>query len=225
MSKWWPLKRTENPLLVQKLVDGLSRRQETGRTGIHVSDLVLCLRRAYYSKVSPRQPTVETLSYFVDGSRRDLVIKGLLGTRVGPMEKDGIWFTPDSVDEAGDPIEIKTTRAAEGVSAHYVTQLTYYMVLMKRNRGRLLIQRVGYKRVGPPFEAYEFEFEGGEIQRHRREMLERRDLFSKALDQRDPTLVPSVRSDPAQNWLCRGCRWNEECEVIDLQRSVRNDKS
>ena len=123
------------------------------RTGIRVSDLTLCLRKAYYSKTTPREPSPETLGYYVDGSRRDFVIKGLLGTKVAPSEKDGIWFTPDSIDELGYPIEIKTTRAADGVSRHYLTQLAFYMVLLAKDKGRLVIQRVGFRRNDMPFEA------------------------------------------------------------------------
>lgn len=209
------MKTSVSPQLVQRLVDGLARRNIPGdREGIHVSDLTLCLRKSYYSKTMPRRPTPATLGYYVDGSRRDLVIKGLLGTKVTAAEKDGIWFAPDSVDNEGNPIEIKTTRAAEGVSPHHITQLTYYMVLSGKNTGHLVIQRVGFRKNDVPFEAYNFDFEPGEMQRYRQEMLERRDSLKSALENSDPRIAPSVRSSPEFNWLCKSCPWSEECQSI-----------
>jgi hypothetical protein len=182
---------------------------------MHVSDLTLCLRKSYYSKTIPRKPTPETLGYFVDGSRRGFVIKGLLGTKVATEEKDGIWFTSDSVDEAGNPIEIKTTRAAEGISPHYVTQLAYYMVLLVKHKGRLVIQRIGFRRNDMPFEAYDYEFEPGEMERYRQEMYDKGDALRKALDERDASRVPSVRFDSENNWLCKTCPWSKECWEVD----------
>jgi CRISPR/Cas system-associated exonuclease Cas4 (RecB family) len=216
------MKGTPSPHIVQRLVDGLVRRQDPGRTGIHVSDLTLCLRKAYYSRTSPREPTPETLGYYVDGGRRDFIIKGLLGTKVTASEKDGIWFTPDSIDEMGNPIEIKTTRAPEGISRHYLTQLAYYMVLLAKDKGRLVIQRVGFRRNDMPFEAYDYEFEPGEMERYRQEMHDKRDALKRALDQRDASKVPSVRHDLVYNWLCRTCSWNQECKAVDeiLERAL-----
>jgi len=161
------------------------------------------------------------LGYYVDGGRRDFVIKGLLGTKVAPSEKDGIWFTPDSIDEAGNPIEIKTTRAAEGISRHYLTQLAYYMVLLGKDKGRLVIQRVGVRRSDMPFEAYDYEFEPGEMERYRQEMHDKRDALKAALDEREPMRVPSVRLDSEYNWLCRMCPWNKECLEVDERTRVR----
>lgn len=216
------MKTTSSPRIVQRLVDGLSRRSSSNdREGIHVSDLTLCLRKSYYSKTVPRKPTPETLSYFVDGSRRDLVIKGLLGTKVAAAEKDGIWFAPDSVDEAGNPIEIKTTRAAEGISPHYVTQLAYYMVLLGKSKGLLIIQRVGFRRNDAPFEAYEFEFEPDEMLRYRQEMTDRRDALLRGLSTGDPSRIPSVRFDTEYNWLCKTCPWKQECWTVGGVLPVR----
>lgn len=218
------MKRTPSPRMIQRLIDELSRRQDNGgRRGVHITDLTLCLRKAYYSRTSPREPTPETLGYYVDGGRRDFVIKGLLGTKVGPMERDGIWFTPDSIDESGNPIEIKTTRAIDGISRHYITQLAYYMVLLAKDKGRLIIQRVGFRRSDVPFEAYDLEFEEGEMSRYRQEMLDRRDALSGALEERDPGRAPSIRFDPESNWLCRSCPWNSACREVDERLRLEKD--
>lgn len=222
-SKAETMRGTPNPHTVQRLVDGLARKQGSGRTGIHVSDLTLCLRKACYSRTSPREPTPETLGYYVDGGRRDFVIKGLLGTKVMPSEKDGIWFTPDSIDEMGNPIEIKTTRAPAGISRHYLTQLAYYMVLLAKDKGRLVIQRVGLRRNGMPFEAYDYEFEPGEMERYRRELCDRRDALRRALNDRDPARAPSVRFDSEYNWLCKACPWNKECSELDNRSRLQGE--
>jgi hypothetical protein len=216
------MKTSPAPQVIEKLVSVLSRRYGNDeRTGIHVSDLLLCLRRSYYTKTNPKQPSPETLGYFVDGSRRDFVIKGLFGARVSPSEKDGIWFTPDALDENGNPIEIKTTRASQGISPHYITQLAYYMVLLGKNKGRLIVQRVGFRKNNIPFEAYDFEFESGDLERYRQEMFDRRDSLENSFDLRDAGLVPSVRSDLQFNWLCKGCPWDEDCKKVDEGISTR----
>lgn len=216
------MKRTSSPYLVQRLVEGLSKREYSNdRVGVHVSDLTLCLRKSYYSRTSPKRPTPETLGYYVDGCRRDFVIKGLLGTKVVAAEKDGIWFTPDSIDEYGNPIEIKTTRASEGISRHYITQLAYYMVLLEKTKGRLVIQRVGFRKTDSPFEAYDFEFEPGEMKLYRQEMIDRRNSLNDALDRRDPSLAPSVRADAQFNWLCKNCPWDADCRTVDEEIRYR----
>jgi hypothetical protein len=218
------VKATASPELVQRLVDGLVRQNSpSDKEDIRVSDLTLCLRKSYYSKTLPRRPTAETLGYFVDGSRRDFVIKGLFGTRVAAAEKDGIWFTPDSIDESGNPIEVKTTRAADGVFKHYLTQLAYYMILLAKDKGRLVIQRVGFRRSDMPFEAYDYEFEPGEMERYRQELYDKRDAFRRALDARDPSRVPSVRLDSEYNWLCKTCPWDRECWEVDERLRLRPD--
>jgi CRISPR/Cas system-associated exonuclease Cas4 (RecB family) len=163
------------------------------------------------------------LGYYVDGGRRDFVIKGLLGTRVAPSEKDGIWFTPDSIDESGNPIEIKTTRAAKGISRHYLTQLAYYMVLLSKDKGRLVIQRVGFRRSDSPFEAYDYEFEPGEMELYRQEIWDRRDALRGALEERDASRATSVRLDSDYNWLCKTCPWNKECGEVEESLRSRAD--
>lgn len=115
----------------------------------------------------------------------------------------------------GNPIEIKTTRASEGVSRHYIIQLAYYMVLLSKDKGRLVIQRVGFRRGNTPFEAYDYEFEPGEMERYRQEMCDKRDALRQALDERDPSRVPAVRSDSERNWLCKTCPWSKECWDVD----------
>jgi hypothetical protein len=203
-----------NLRLRQRLLETLTTRNLIPREGIHVSDLVLCVRRSYFQRIDPKPPTEQTLAYYVDGARRDLVIKGLLGTRVQPSNQDGIWFSPDGFDENLEPIEVKTTRSSKLIQPHYVRQLAYYMVLSKKTRGHLLVQRVGFQ-TGAPFESLDLEFDEGDYKQYYDEMISRRDSLLDAMRERNPALARHVKRDPEYLWLCSGCPWKRECYEMD----------
>jgi len=117
------------PELLSRFVESL-RAQYDERDGIHVSDLIYCLREAYFKKTAPKELTETQLMFFLDGARRHVALQSLSGVECEVrVEGLGIVGTVDMLGTA--PIEFKSTRARSGVPDHYLRQLGYYVELRR----------------------------------------------------------------------------------------------
>ncbi len=182
------------------------------REGIHVSNLVYCLREAYWNKVDPAPPTEKTLSFFVDGARRHSVLESLSGARSEvKVERWGIHGTVDML--INGPVEVKTTRAKSGIPDHYLKQLGYYAALMGVNRGYLIIQRLTAPN---PWEFYTVEWTPEEMQALAEDMRKKAKLLQQALKNRTPEILPDPGRDTA--WKCRNCLYKKRCRGIRGER-------
>ena len=202
---------TPDPSLKDMLVDALTEKYSGKREGVHVSDLVYCLREAYYRKTDPQPHTETELMFFVDGSRRHIAIQELHGKASEvKVQWGGVKGTIDILEDC--PVEIKTTRARAALPEHYFRQLGYYCAMLNMQRGTLLIQRIN--NLENPWESYRVEWTRRELERLRREIREKRELLERALQTGDPKILP--KSDlPTYNgepWKCRYCRYREKCE-------------
>ena len=91
-------------------IEKLQKKFGDIRDGIHVSDLVYCLREAYFRKTNPVAFTEKQLGYFVDGARRHGELQNLLGAKNEvQVERFGVLGSIDVLLDK--PCEIKTTRA------------------------------------------------------------------------------------------------------------------
>jgi len=126
------------------------------------------------------------------------------------------------VEQQPVPIECKTTRSFKrDIKSHWIRQLAYYCAIENKPAGKLIIlylfsQRATKKNPNPSpdmIETYNIEFP--DIEAVRRDLLERRDAFVKALDAKNPALAPNVRSDPENSWLCRNCQYRTECDALE----------
>ena len=90
------------------------------------------------------------------------------------------------------------------------------MVMMNMNEGRLIVHRI-LPRHGEAFECYSVRFEDGEGERLKRWLLKRRDLLKKALEKKDPSILPRFYDPFNSNhfWKCRFCQYKAECEAIE----------
>ena len=98
------------------------------REGIHLTDTIYCLRKAYWNQVSPLPPTkLETL-YFLLGLGLQQALLG--GDNPSVAELDGILISPDYWED-GVLGELKTTRMGvkrleEGLPDGWVKQMKGY---------------------------------------------------------------------------------------------------
>jgi len=193
--------------LGEAFLKGLEEQYSETREGIHVSDLIYCLREAYWRKVDPQTPSERQLGFYLDGARRHGALQALIDSpaEVG-VEK---WGVKGRIDLfwRGLPVEFKTTRAREGVPDHYLRQLAYYCCLLGVRKGYLVIHRL----VGdPPFEFYSVEWTEEEMRGIEKELRERADLLREALEKGDPSMLP--KGEP---WKCRWCPYRQRCEEMD----------
>jgi len=193
------------PGLEKRFLSALREKQNSMREGIHVSDLVYCLREAYFRKVEPAEPSLKQLGFFVDGARRHRVLQELLGVESEvEVEKYGVVGHVDILLDA--PVEIKTTRARNALPDHYFRQLGYYAVMLDVPRGYLVIQRLNND---SPWEFYRVEWSKEELQLLDRELKYRADLLRVALNFRDFHMLPRVEESMA--WKCRNCPYRDKC--------------
>jgi hypothetical protein len=156
----------EDTELYERVVARMKERMgvDRPRPGIHVSELIYCLRKAWQLRqIGDDRVNVlgetgdETVFVWVVGHSHEAIF-GQGSVRGKSELKDGIWYTPDffaepadlielleSTDEdfftAGKLTEMKSTRASakkrldEGDMEHYKDQLASYMAAEGRTEG------------------------------------------------------------------------------------------
>lgn len=197
----------EDEGLRDQLLGVLTEKYSRDRKGIHVSDLVYCLREVFFRRKFPRKVTETELMFFVDGARRHAVVEELSGkdSEVS-IDWEGIKGTVDLINES-IPIEIKSTRARKSLPTHYLCQLKYYCVMLGVSWGFLIVLRLtNYER---PWEFYRIEFDREEMVEAVNEMLEGKDLLLDAFERDDPSKLPKW-----EPWKCRYCHYSNICEEI-----------
>lgn len=176
------------------------------REGIHVSDLVLCLREAYFRKVCPKPPSETQLMFFLDGARRHSALESLSDVRT-EVEVEGMGVV-GTVDMLGNcPIEFKSTRAAKALPDHYFKQLGYYAALTGSSQGILAVQRLNKRE--SPFEFYSVEYDAVDIDGLKRDMSVKRASLESALESNSTEGLPMTE----ESWKCENCLYRAECGV------------
>jgi len=199
------LRSDEN--LKSVFLSALRSRYADLREEIHVSDLVYCLREAYFRKTEPVDPTLKQLGFFVDGARRHKVLQDLLDVEEEvEVEKYGVVGHIDVLLDA--PVEIKTTRARNALPDHYLRQLGFYAAMMNARRGYLVVQRINAPE--DPWEFYLVEWTEDEIREIDEDMKRRANLLRAALKLNDPSMLPEIEED--MRWKCRNCLFHEHCK-------------
>jgi hypothetical protein len=196
--------------LKQRLLSEVEARMkaenEERLKAIHVSDLVYCLKKAYWR----RQGYEEAYS------EKDLTVRGLgkghhnfLETlrgavREAEVERHGVIGHIDMLED--HPIEIKTTRQtieSKNIPEHYLRQLAYYCILTSSDKGFLIVFNV----ISGRLQVFEANYSGclGEYEAEFRDRLGR---LRAALEANDPSLLEGSNFD----WECHHCGFRRPCE-------------
>lgn len=194
-----------NDELKTRFVSALQKNYGVVREGIHVSDLVYCLRGAYFRKVAPLPFTERQLGFFVDGARRHRVLQDLLDVNFEvPVEKFGVYGSVDVLLDL--PLELKTTRARASLPDHYFRQLGYYAVLLGVDGGYLVVMRLNSE---VPWEFYSVGWSGVEMEKMVDEMKTRASLLRRALASKSVECLP--KCDSTMDWKCKYCLYSDRC--------------
>ena len=128
--------------LLGDIEDRMRAESEERLKQIHVSDLVYCLKKAFWRRQG----------YEEEFGEKDLTVRGLGRGHHGflevlqgalrevEVERFGVVGTLDMLEDY--PIEIKTTRQpveAKNIPAHYLRQLAYYCILTGSQKGYLIV--------------------------------------------------------------------------------------
>lgn len=193
-------------LFLKRLQEYYSNRKE-----IHVSDLVFCLRKAYFRRVKPEPPTAVELGFFLDGARRHSALEALgLGVAEKEVERFGVVGHIDVLLDGNAPVEFKTTRMMkDDISEHYIRQLAYYCILLNTRFGYLVIQHINERR-GEQFQFKKIMLSEADQKMFENEMKVKRAILEEALKNGNWTMLPQ-----GEKWECenkRGkCQYHEKC--------------
>jgi CRISPR-associated protein Cas4 len=171
---------------------------------IHVSDLVYCLRKAYYRLKGQPSTDMPTVEYQIIGKTLHQIIQNAFAYVEQEIENYGIKGTVDILEghEAKIPIEIKTTRKKiqniKDIPQTYLTQLAYYLVLLNTHIGYLAILNI----VEADLKLYVVEINIEEV---KKEMLGKKALLEYALQNSNPYILPKLE------WMCPTCEYRSVC--------------
>jgi len=183
------------------------------------------MRQSLFRRLRPIPPNNRQIGFFFDGARRHEALQELY-TNNDPVhaiaEKkgnfEGVNYSIDIYQ--GFPIEFKTTNANKGISSHWLRQNIYYMLASEAKNGILQIQRKRPKKNDNNFPAYLLELDENQRQYWLNDFRERKDLFLKAVETSDPSILPVYRGEdewksgmPA--WTCDDCTYLNECNEIE----------
>lgn len=208
-----------------------------------------CIIKQYYSRKFPEMDplTNESVHHFVRGESSEFVITHLadLGVAQADVEMDGILAHPDIMSDEKDVIvELKDTVNGRRLNFYdstfrsYLRQLLYYMVMTGIEKGIISI-RYNIKELRwvksdsegdyffRPFnanvgiESWEVFLPSHDIAKQilKNEMVRRKNLFLKALEENDVSILPRLIDD-AKRSKCPYCPFYDKCinQILKLMR-------
>jgi len=198
-----------DPVMKQYFLDKLQEKCAPVRNEIHVSDLVYCLRKAFFRRKRNKPLTMQQLVFYLDGHQRHAGLQGLVSdlNPEQPVEKYGVVGHPDLA--SAHPIEIKTTRARPNNGSkpeQYLRQCAYYCILTGTTLCNLITQYINDNTI--TFERVEFTPE--ELTRYQQEMGLARAQLQAAFLEDDPAMLPDLK-----NWQCDKCEFAPECDKLE----------
>ena len=175
------------------------------RDGMHLTDGIYCLRKAYWNKVDPLPPTTEEILYFLFGLGLQDALLG--GDNQSVAEHEGILVSPDYW-ENGVLGELKTTRMGEkrinevGIPDGWRRQMMGYAYVLGVDRALLVLLTI----IKPDVLSYVLHFEDDELKQNWEWIADRVGALRYALD--SGTVPP-----PDADWQCKNCRYGLRCKA------------
>jgi len=200
--------------LKQRLLDSLNRWQTdsaASRSGIHVTDLTLCLRQSALKRLQPRPPTEKQLGWYLDGASRHAALQRLIDVESEVKVRLGEAYGSIDLLDGDWPVEFKTARGRirEVARPHWERQLAYYMLAQNVDVGYFIVQWLNPVKDEPVFSTSRVRMPLGERYRWQDDFQSRVWALRAALDSRDYAGLPVLRGEEA--WACRDCLWRDLC--------------
>ncbi|MGZ5486350.1 MAG: hypothetical protein ACXWFB_10650 [Nitrososphaeraceae archaeon] len=206
-----------------------------------------CIRKQYYSRKYPELDVIsnETVQHFVRGEASELVITSLadLGVSQSELEMDGLTGRPDIMNrdiivELKDTMNTQRLNVTDDKFKSYLRQLLYYLVITGIEKGIISIKYNikelkwvksdshgdyffrPFNSQSPEIESWEIFLPGNDITREilKNEMIRRKNLFLKALENEDVTILPRL----SEKIRDRNCPW---CKFYEICMDSKNDET
>lgn len=146
----------ECPALAEAVLrDARDRRKPERPPGTHVSELVGCLRKAWYARRQGTPPDPDLDAIFLLGESHHILLQPQRGTELGVVINIPGGFIHGTIDIylPGSPLfphptEVKSTRYDDDKEPaysmpHYIEQLASYCLALGDKKGRLLVWHIG----------------------------------------------------------------------------------
>ena len=132
------------PPVVDEIISQLSEyyKLSMSREGIHTTDCLYCLRKAFWNKTNPLLPTPQETMYYLSGLGLQAALLKSFSSL--PISVDGIWMSADYTDN-NTLLELKTTMIgrkrldAYDFPEGWIKQIMAYCYGYKRNSAVLLV--------------------------------------------------------------------------------------
>ena len=205
-----------------------------------------CIRRQYYDRKFPDMAPLnhESVHHFVRGEASEFVITQLAGLGVSQAElnMDGIIAHPDIMDnnlvvELKDTVNGRRLDFSDTTFRSYLRQLLYYLTITGIEKGIIsirynikelqwlrrdaegndyFIRPANAKNVG--IESWQVIQPKDDIARelHKNEMVRRKNLFVKALEENDASILPRL-PEYMRNYKCKWCEFYNKCMNEDVE--------
>jgi hypothetical protein len=199
-----------------------------------------CIRRQYYGRKFPDMSPLnhESVHHFVRGEASEFVITKLAGLGVSQVElnMDGIIAHPDIMSndlvvELKDTVNSKRLDFSDITFRAYLRQLLYYLTITGIENGILsirynvkelrwirrdaqgndyFIRPANARDVG--IESWQVILPKDDIAREllKNEMVRRKNLFVKALEENDPSILPRL-PEHMRSYKCKWCEFYNKC--------------
>jgi CRISPR/Cas system-associated exonuclease Cas4 (RecB family) len=214
------VKVRENPELATGILEAAWARSRAKErvAGLHVSDLVYCLRKGWYKRLLGEPPIgdIHEVSVLLLGEGHHAVLQPAEGSEhsiVLHTPRHRVHGTVDVWAPSGllfkHPTEIKTTRTSSNKPLaigmpQYIDQLASYCLTLEDSCGTLVVWHIfgDYNKVRTPvLRVWDIEFSPDEMERWQAELDRRADLVS------GPT-KPPIDDQNHYTWECDYCPFN-----------------
>lgn len=207
-----------------------------------------CIRKQYFGRKNPEldEITNESLQHFLRGESSEAAITSLadMGVSQKDLEMDGLIAHPDIMNE-NLIVELKDTLSNKRLTINdhqfksYIRQLLYYLVITGIENGIVSI-RYNNRELrwlktdsegndyfvrpknskAPEIESWSVFLPKGDIAREllKNEMVRRKTLFQKSLQENDVSILPRLREDIRSS----KCPW---CKFYDICMDEENDET
>ncbi|MDQ5843163.1 MAG: hypothetical protein M3286_06720 [Thermoproteota archaeon] len=211
-----------------------------------------CIRRQYYARKFPDMAPLnhESVHHFVRGEASEFIITQLAGLGVSQAElnMDGIIAHPDIMDndlvvELKDTVNGKRLDFSDTTFRSYLRQLLYYLTITGIEKGIIsirynikelrwirrdsqgndyFIRPANARDVG--IESWQVILPKDDIAREllKNEMVRRKDLFVKALEENDASILPRI-PEHMRNYKCKWCEFYNKCMNEDGETKTAHE--
>jgi hypothetical protein len=210
-----------------------------------------CIRKQYYSRRYPEIDTItdESIYHFVRGESSEFIITQLanMGVAQANLEFDGILAHPDimcndKIVELKDTLNYRRLNMTDEKFRSYLRQLLYYLVITGIERGIISIRYntrelrwIKSDQNGdyffqphdgkePFMESWSVHLPKGDVLREilKNEMVRRKNLFKKALEINEVSILPRLSEDQ-RSAKCTRCYFYERCMNEDDETPEAHD--